>query len=61
MPSQLMAGSIVAPGFNGLNTQESGITLDSGWALTASNAVIDKYGRIGARRGWSMLTTNKGT
>ncbi len=57
--SQLLSGSIVAPGFNGLNTQDSGITLDSGWALTATNCVIDKYGRIGARRGWSLFTTNK--
>lgn len=61
MASKLLSGSIVAPGFNGLNTQESGITLDSGWALTAFNCVIDKFGRIGARRGWSLLTSNKGT
>jgi len=61
MASKLLSGSIVAPGFNGLNTQESGITLDSGWALTAMNCVIDKFGRIGARRGWSLLTTSKAT
>lgn len=61
MPPRLLSGSIAAPGFNGLNSQDSSVLLDSGWALTASNCVIDKYGRIGARRGWSMVTTNQGT
>jgi hypothetical protein len=61
MSSRLLSGSIAAPGFNGLNTQDSGILLDSGWALTASNCVIDKFGRIGSRRGWTMVTTNKDT
>ncbi len=61
MASRLLSGSIAAPGFNGLNSQDSSVLLDSGWALTASNCVIDKYGRIGARRGWSMVTTNQGT
>ena len=61
MASRLLSGSIAAPGFNGLNSQDSSVLLDSGWALTASNCVIDKYGRIGARRGWSMVTTNQST
>jgi len=61
MVAKLLSGAIVAPGFNGLNTQDSGITLDSGWALTAANCVIDKFGRIGARRGWDLVTTNQGT
>jgi len=58
--SNLMAGtlqtsSIAAPGFYGLNLQESSITLSSGFALKAQNCVIDRYGRIGARRGWTPL------
>lgn len=56
MASQLNAVSIAAPAFYGLNTQESGITLGSGFALTATNCVIDKFGRIGSRKGWSKVT-----
>ena len=62
---QLKASSIAAPGFFGLNSQDSGVTLASGFALRAENCVIDKYGRIGARKGWvkasatnSALNTN---
>jgi len=49
---QLKAASIAAPGFYGLNSQDSGVTLASGFALKADNCVIDKYGRIGSRKGW---------
>lgn len=55
MAGQLQTSSIAAPGFYGLNTQESSITLSSGFALKAQNCVIDRYGRIGARRGWTPL------
>ena len=55
MASPLQSASIAAPGFFGLNTQESGITLESGFALQATNCVIDKFGRLGARKGWSFL------
>ena len=57
MASQLVTQSIAAPGFYGLNLQESSITLSSGFALQAQNCVIDKYGRIGARRGWTPVNT----
>jgi hypothetical protein len=57
MASQLLTQSIAAPGFYGLNLQESSITLSSGFALKAQNCVIDKYGRIGARRGWSPVNS----
>tara|TARA_X000001316_G_C921537_1_gene35980 strand:+ start:141 stop:2117 length:1977 start_codon:yes stop_codon:yes gene_type:complete len=56
MASPLQSASIAAPGFFGLNTQESGITLESGFALEATNCVIDKFGRLGARKGWQYLT-----
>jgi hypothetical protein len=52
MAEQLITTSIVAPGFQGLNTQESSVTLESGFATIAENCVIDKFGRIGARKGW---------
>ena len=60
-----MAGALKAItnstlGFLGLNTQEAGVTLDSGYATKAINCIIDKSGRLGSRRGWQMLTTNSG-
>jgi hypothetical protein len=55
MAGTLQTSSIAAPGFYGLNLQESSITLSSGFALKAQNCVIDRYGRIGARRGWIPL------
>ena len=55
MSSPQQAISIAAPGFYGLNTQESSVALSSGFALEAYNCVIDRYGRIGARRGWSYV------
>ena len=58
---QLQPLSIVAPGFFGLNTQESGVTLSSNWAQLVDNVVIDKYGRLGARKGWQMMTVDGDT
>lgn len=57
MAEQLLTGSIAAPGFFGLNTQDSSIQLNSGFALEAFNCVIDQYGRIGARKGWTKVNT----
>jgi len=59
MAKQLMSSSISAPAFYGLNTQESGVTLQEGFALQADNCVIDKYGRLGSRKGWQTLSTGK--
>ena len=39
----------------GLNTQDSSVTLESGFALVANNCVIDKFGRIGSRKGWDNV------
>jgi hypothetical protein len=55
MAEQFTNGSIAAPGFSGLNTQDSSVQLSSGFALRAENCVIDKYGRIGARKGWDNV------
>jgi len=52
MAEQLLTTTIQAPGFMGLNTQDSSIGLDNGYATVATNCVIDKVGRVGARMGW---------
>lgn len=52
MVAKLLTTSIAAPGFLGLNTQDSIVSLESGYATVATNCVIDKFGRIGARKGW---------
>ena len=59
MAGQLKALSNAALGFLGLNTQESGVTLESGYAVKAINCIIDKFGRLGSRRGWTPVTTNR--
>ena len=56
MAKPLQSATVAAPGFFGLNTQESSVTLEDGFALVADNCVIDKYGRLGARKGWRYLT-----
>lgn len=61
MAGTLKTTSIQAPGFMGLNTQDSAVTLESGYASIATNCVIDKYGRLGARKGWDVVTTDNGT
>jgi hypothetical protein len=61
MAGALNSATLAAPGFYGLNSQESGITLESGYALTTANCIIDRYGRLGARRGWRFVTTNNGS
>ena len=53
--------SLVSPGFFGLNTQESGVTISPNFAQLTDNVVIDKYGRLGARKGWDMMTTSGDT
>jgi hypothetical protein len=50
--------TVAAPGFLGLNTQDSGVNLESGYATIATNCVIDKFGRLGARKGWDLQTTS---
>jgi len=59
MAGALKALSNAALGFLGLNTQESGVTLESGYATKAINCIIDKFGRLGSRRGWTPVTTDR--
>lgn len=49
---------IAAPGFKGLNTADSPVTQDPAFASVAENAVIDRYGRIAARKGLNKLTSS---
>ena len=53
MASPITPVSVIAPGFYGLNLQDSPVDLDQKYALEATNCVIDKSGRIGARKGWA--------
>lgn len=62
MPNKpLQSTSLVSPGFFGLNSQDSGVSMDQSFALQATNAIIDKSGRIAARKGWTYRTTSGGT
>jgi len=61
MAKPLLTSSIAAPAFYGLNTQESGVTLQEGFALHADNCIIDKFGRLGSRKGWSTLSASLDT
>lgn len=58
MSGALKAVSNATLGFLGLNTQEAGVTLESGYATRAINCIIDKSGRLGSRRGWTQQTTS---
>jgi hypothetical protein len=58
MAQQIQNITVAAPGFMGLNTQESPIGGDPSFASVADNCVIDKLGRIGARKGWEAVSSN---
>jgi hypothetical protein len=58
--AKLQAVTNATLGFLGLNTQDNGVTLDSGFATRATNCIIDKNGRLSSRKGWQMVTTNNG-
>jgi len=61
MSGKFQVASNATLGFLGLNTQEAGTTLESGYATKALNCIIDRSGRLGSRRGWTMLTTSSGS
>jgi hypothetical protein len=59
MTDPLVPVTISAPGFFGLNWQDSSVDLPPGFSQTADNCIIDQYGRLGSRKGWQPLhTTN---
>ena len=57
MSQPLTSLSITAPGFFGINRQDASIDLSIGFAQLADNCVIDRYGRLGARHGWTKANT----
>jgi len=59
MAQPLQSIDLVAPAFKGVNTEDSPIAQDPSFADIADNAVIDKRGRIAARKGINVITTNK--
>lgn len=58
MSQPLQTINLIAPGFKGVNTEDSPIAQDTSFADVADNAVIDKRGRIAARRGVEPVTTD---
>jgi hypothetical protein len=60
MSKLLQSYSLSAPGFYGLNTEDSPLSLEAGFALVATNCILDQYGRIGARKGWSRVNSSSG-
>jgi len=52
MVAPLRTASISAPGFFGLNTMDSEVTLNQNYARSAENCIIDEGGRLGSRLGW---------
>jgi len=56
----IQTASVRAPGFMGLNLQDSVANLDAGFALEANNCIVDQKGRIGSRRGWKAITESIG-
>ena len=58
MAKPLQPLTIAAPGFLGINTEDSPIGLQPSYASVADNCVIDKKGRIAARKGYDEVSTN---
>jgi hypothetical protein len=58
MAQQLQSITITAPGFAGINTQDAPLSQEPTFAAVADNCVIDKEGRIAARKGYEVLTTD---
>src|SRR5512139_4052509 len=58
MPQKDIPLSISAPGFYGLNKQQSGGILPVGWATEAHNCVIDTQGRVASRMGSQNLNAS---
>ena len=58
MAQQQQNITIAAPGFGGVNTEVSPTQQGEAFAAIADNCVIDKYGRIGSRKGFTATTTD---
>jgi len=49
---------IRSPASQGINTEDSPVGLDLDFCLSAENAVIERLGRLGSRKGFAEYTTN---
>ena len=49
---------VAAPGFLGVNLEDSPTNLDLGWSSVIDNAVIDESGRVASRKGYRILTAD---
>jgi hypothetical protein len=58
MAQPLQSINLVAPAFKGVNTEDSPLAQDPAFAEIADNAIIDKRGRIAARKGINLVTTD---
>ena len=61
MAQSIQQLTIQAPAFFGLNTTDSPVGIDPNFASVATNCVIDKQGRIGARKGLTNLHSSSTT
>jgi hypothetical protein len=59
MAQQQKSINLVAPAFKGLNTEDAILAQDPSFAEVANNAVIDRRGRLAARKGITNLTSIK--
>ena len=59
MAQQLQSINLVAPAFQGINTEDSPLAQDTSFAEIADNAIIDRQGRLASRQGNNVITTNK--
>lgn len=57
MAQQQQNITISAPGFYGINTEDSPLTPEVGYCTLGTNCVVDQLGRIGARKAWAEDTT----
>jgi hypothetical protein len=59
MAQQLTSINLIAPAFKGLNTDDAALAQDPSFAEVADNAVIDRRGRLAARKGLNVITETK--
>ncbi len=59
MPKGLVPLTVAAPGYFGLNTQQSGSVLPPGWATILQNAVFDEEGRMACRHGSQQINATE--
>lgn len=52
MAQALQNIAIQAPAFQGINTEDSPLSQDPTYAQRSNNAVLDSFGRLGARKGF---------